>query len=61
MEDAVLSFRKLKIGGIMIFDDYGFGGPDLTQRGINCFLTCYYKRAINLGQKNTQVFVKKIK
>jgi predicted O-methyltransferase YrrM len=30
LEDAVLSFRKLKKNGIMIFDDYGFGGPDLT-------------------------------
>jgi predicted O-methyltransferase YrrM len=33
LEDAVLSFRKLKKNGIMIFDDYGWGGPDLTQKG----------------------------
>lgn len=25
LEDAVLSFRKLKKNGIMIFDDYGWG------------------------------------
>ena len=44
LEDAVLSFRKLKIGGYMIFDDYGWGGPDLTKRGIDAFLSGYYKR-----------------
>ena len=27
LEDAVLSFRKLKKNGIMIFDDYGWGVP----------------------------------
>ena len=37
LEDAVLSFRKLKNNGIMIFDDYGWGGPDLTQKGIDGF------------------------
>lgn len=37
LEDAVLCFRKLKVGGILIFDDYGWGGPDLTQRGIDGF------------------------
>ena len=39
LEDAVLSFRKLKVGGIMIFDDYGWGGPDLTKKGIDGFLS----------------------
>jgi len=60
LEDAVLSFRKLKKNGIMIFDDYGWGGPDLTQRGIDGFLSGYHKKIINLGEKETQVFVKKI-
>lgn len=59
MEDAVLSFRKLKKGGIMIFDDYGWGGPDLTTRGIDGFLNGYHKRITNLGLKQMQVFVKK--
>ena len=44
----------------MIFDDYGWGGPDLTQRGIDAFLSGYHKKIINLGEKETQVFVKKI-
>ncbi len=60
LEDAVLSFRKLKKNGIMIFDDYGWGGPDLTQRGIDGFLSGYHKRIKNLGEYNTQVFIQKI-
>lgn len=59
LEDAVLSFRKLKKGGIMIFDDYGWGGPDLTQRGIDGFLSGYHKRITNLGEMNSQVFIRK--
>lgn len=60
LEDAVLSFRKLKKNGIMIFDDYGWGGPDLTQRGIDGFLSGYHKKIMVLGELNTQVFIKKI-
>jgi SAM-dependent methyltransferase len=59
LEDAVLSFRKLKRGGIMIFDDYGWGGPDLTQRGIDGFLSGYHKRITRLGERESQVFVLK--
>lgn len=60
LEDAVLSFRKLKKNGIMIFDDYGWGGPDLTKKGIDAFLNGYHKRIKVLGLKNTQVFITKI-
>jgi predicted O-methyltransferase YrrM len=59
LEDAVLSFRKLKKNGIMIFDDYGWGGPDLTQRGIDGFLSGYHKKIVKLGEKQTQVFIQK--
>jgi predicted O-methyltransferase YrrM len=59
LEDAVLSFRKLKKNGIMIFDDYGWGGPDLTQKGIDSFLSGYHKRICYLGQSQNQVFIKK--
>ena len=59
LEDAVLSFRKLKIGGIMIFDDYGWGGKDLTQRGIDGFLSGYHKRITVLNLKASQVFIQK--
>lgn len=60
LEDAVLSFRKLKKGGIIIFDDYGWGGPDLTQCGIDNFISGYHKRIENLGMCNNQVFIRKI-
>jgi Methyltransferase domain len=60
LEDAVLSFRKLKKGGYIIFDDYGWGGPDLTQKGIDAFVSGYYKRIENLGQSGGQMFIKRI-
>ena len=60
LEDAVLSFRKLKKGGYMIFDDYGWGGPDLTQRGIDGFLSGYHKRIKILGELHSQVFIQKL-
>jgi predicted O-methyltransferase YrrM len=61
LEDAVLSFRKLKKDGIMIFDDYGWGGPDLTQRGIDGFISGYHKRIQHLGDRGSQVFIRKTK
>jgi len=62
LEDAILSFRKLKTNGIMIFDDYGWGGPDLTQRGIDGFLSGYHKRIRHLGQAGGgQVFIQKLR
>lgn len=60
LEDAVLSFRKLKVGGIMIFDDYGWGGPNLTKKGIDGFLSGYHKKIdiLNINH-NTQTFIRK--
>ena len=63
LEDAVFIFRKLKTGGIMIFDDYDYGvvnGPG-TYRGIDGFINGYNKRIDNLGIHNYQVFLKKIR
>ena len=60
LEDAVLCFRKLKKGGILIFDDYGWGGPDLTQRGIDAFVSGYHKKIKVLGFQGMQVFIKKL-
>jgi SAM-dependent methyltransferase len=60
LEDAVLSYRKLKTNGIMIFDDYGWGGPDKTKRGIDAFLSGYVNRVHFIAERNTQVFVRKI-
>jgi len=59
LEDAVLAFRKVKVGGMLIFDDYGWGGPDLTKRGIDGFLSGYHKRVSVLGLKDSQVFVRR--
>jgi SAM-dependent methyltransferase len=60
-EDAVLAFRKLKSGGWMIFDDYGWPGPDMTQRGIDGFRSAYHKRISPLQPiVETQVFVQKL-
>lgn len=58
LEDAVLSFRKLKTDGVLIFDDYGWGGPE---RGIDAFLSAYHARiqVIGDGPVNTQLFVGK--
>ena len=60
LEDAVLCFRKLRKNGIMIFDDYVWGGPDLTQKGVDAFLKVYSKRIEYLGEKDSQVFVIKL-
>ena len=59
-EDGVLSFRKLKKGGYMIFDDYGWGGPDLTQRGIDSFISAYHKRMKLINVFNGQLYAQKL-
>lgn len=60
LEDAVLCFRKLKKNGVMIFDDYGWGGPDLTTRGIDAFIHAYHKKIEFLGVINSQAYVRKL-
>lgn len=37
LEDAVLSYPLLKVGGIMLFDDYG----SYSTIGVDAFLKCY--------------------
>jgi predicted O-methyltransferase YrrM len=59
LEDGVLAFRKLKKGGIMIFDDYNFMGLDVTKRGIDAFLTAYRDRIDYLGFYGGQIFIRK--
>ena len=59
LEDAVLSFRKLKPGGILIFDDFGWHGVFSTTRGIIGFMDSYHKKIKYLGEKETQIFIKK--
>ena len=59
LEDAVVAFRKLKIGGYLIFDDYGWGGPDMTKRGIDSFVDGYFKRITVVCQPGSQLIIKK--
>ena len=59
-EDGVLAFRKLKKGGYMIFDDYGWGGPDMTQRGIESFLSAYHKRMKVINIFEAQLYAQKL-
>jgi predicted O-methyltransferase YrrM len=61
LEDAVLSFRKLKKNGILIFDDYIFEDPEeITQKGIDAFISGYHKKIIDLGLYDNQKIIKKI-
>lgn len=62
LEDAVICFRKLKVGGWLVFDDYGWGGPDLTQRGIDAFISAYHKRiSLTPGIYDSQMFIQKLR
>ena len=64
MQDAVLSWYILKVGGILIFDDYGWGAhtTDAKQKpklAIDSFLSAYdgHTKVLHGGW---QVFVKKL-
>jgi len=63
LEDAVLSFRLLKFGGILIFDDYlwdgGFGTYRNPRTGIDAFLSAY-KNQIQLLHNGYQLIVRKV-
>ena len=63
LEDAILSFGLLKVGGLMIFDDYfsnlkdphGLNSPKL---GIDSFLTMY-SGSVSIMNLGNQLFVTK--
>jgi predicted O-methyltransferase YrrM len=63
LEDAILSFRLLKFGGIMIFDDYlwdgGKGEYCNPKKGIDAFLSAY-KNQIVVLHKHYQVIIRKV-
>ncbi len=59
LEDAVLAFRKVKVGGYLLFDDYFFGGIDCTKRGIDGFLLGYKDRLEYVGFDQNQIFFKR--
>lgn len=58
-EDGVLSFRKLKSGGYLIFDDY-IWGDGCVALGVDAFKIAYRKKVKDLGLHNCQYFFKKI-
>lgn len=60
--DAVLAFKLLKPGGIMIFDDYGWGEhlaeEHRPKRAIDAFISAYKPR-INVIDKDYQLAIYK--
>jgi len=63
LQDAILSWRLVKVGGLMIFDDYEFTFPDSpeqdTKIGINVFLEMFASQ-LEVVHKGYQLIVKKI-
>jgi hypothetical protein len=61
LEDAVLAFRKLKLNGIMIFNDYFYNGFNSSKKGIDAFLNVYSNRCEFVATQNHQIFIRKTK
>jgi hypothetical protein len=63
LEDAVLAFRLLKKGGIMIFDDYtwgvGMGFYDIPRTGIDAFLLVFGNQ-LSVLERNSQAVIRKM-
>ncbi len=63
LQDAILSWRLVKVGGLMIFDDYEFTFPDSpeqdTKIGIDVFLEMFASQ-LEVVHKGYQLIVKKI-
>lgn len=62
LQDAILSWRLVKVGGLMIFDDYEFTFPDSpeqdTKIGIDVFLEMFSSQ-LEVVHKGYQLIVKK--
>lgn len=62
LQDAILSWRLVKVGGLMIFDDYEFTFPDSpeqdTKIGIDVFLEMFATQ-LEVVHKGYQLMVKK--
>lgn len=56
LEDAILAWRKLKVGGILIFDDYGWADCNV---GIDTFIINYNDYLKIIYCQNCQIMVKK--
>jgi predicted O-methyltransferase YrrM len=64
LRDGVLAFDLLKVGGVMIFDDYSWrlmpDAIDCPKMAIDAFATCYGRQIEVLGL-DSQLAVKKIR
>lgn len=62
LEDAILSWRLLKVGGVLLFDDY-MGGETSNHHyphlGINCFIACH-QDALQIVHRGYQLAVRKV-
>jgi len=56
MYEAAIAFELLKPGGLLLFDDYGWGN---CRYGIEAFLLCYQTKC-NIMVKDWQVLVEKL-
>ncbi|EKQ68910.1 glycosyl transferase [Leptolyngbyaceae cyanobacterium JSC-12] len=64
LEDALLTWRLVKVGGVIIFDDYGFQFPegiaeDPPKIAVDAFMTVFGKK-VRLLHQGYQVLVEKI-
>jgi len=64
LEDALLTWRLVKVGGILIFDDYGYqfpGGVTETppKTAIDAFLHIFQAK-LRLIHQGYQVFIEKV-
>lgn len=61
LRDAVNAEQVLKVGGVMAFDDYTWGtGRNIPKPAIDAFLRCYENK-IEIIEKSSQVWIRKIK
>lgn len=64
LEDAILTFRRVKPGGVIGFDDYLWNDPKYNQHGvpkpaIDAFLTCFSHK-VDILEHGYQVWVRKV-
>ncbi len=63
LEDAVLSWQLLKVGGVIIFDDYvwepQYAKIDSPQIAIDAFVTCYADK-LKVLRKGMQMTIQKV-
>lgn len=60
IEDAVLSFRKLAMGGIMIINNFTAKSVEDSQLAIDGFIHVFQGKIRVLGVNHTQIFIQKI-